>query len=304
MNRNDKKFERHPVAICHLVRGPGVSPGELRTEPFSDRLSINTLGYLSLTEFSGHPRKNTNNELQIVAAIGRVPIAALLQSELKAVARQNQDNTPSSKSTISPSCFVGWQKSEVAFRSVAIAAEQTLGIAYNGITIDPMRLLGWGFFKSVEALDAGTNPARILRNITRSFERMRCTDFRLEMAKSLFASIAASGAKHPGIDMPMRMTVAADGASLLFTLDIPCDQQGAQESHEPRNLAIHQIALDLAAWLDHATSKSHSRLTGWVKQKSGGVVETGVLFDGTDTPAVLIVEPRLEQMPQVSYNVA
>lgn len=304
VDSNGKKSDRHPVAICHLVRGPGISAGELRAEPFHDRLAINTLVHPSLKDFSGYLRKAHENQLQVVAAVGRVPLAALLQAEINAVAQQASSKGRPADRTINPSCLINCNHSQTALRNVATAAEQTLGIAFNGMTVEPERLLGWGFAKSVEPLDPGANPTRILHQITQSFERIRCADQRLEMSKSMFAALAATITKEQGASMPRRLTIAGDGTSLLFSLEIPCDDKGGLEDHGSATSLLHKVALAQASWLDNASPNGRNRLTAWVRQRSAGAIETGVIFDGIDAPAILIVEPRLEQTSQVSYNVA
>ncbi|MEY4631283.1 MAG: hypothetical protein RIQ81_1403 [Pseudomonadota bacterium] len=290
VNDNMKKTAQLRQPVCHLVRAQGFT--DKAVDPFNERLRAETLSHDSLAEFSSHLQKHTDGNLQIIAGLGKINLQSLLSAEINALVKASASRAKQSGETLPASVLLNWGQMSGSMRSMAVAAETIMNAGFNGSFFEPTRLMGWGFAKSSEAIDPGSDRAKALRCITQAFQRRYCRDQRIELAKSLFASVVA----HAAGCLPQRLDIAFDGAALLCGFQMSCD--GATGN------SLQDLALRLAAWLDLAGDQSQHTLTGWVRQKAPLILETGVIFDATEAQTALIVEPRLEQTTQVSYNVA
>ncbi|NBQ52100.1 MAG: hypothetical protein EBU49_00755 [Proteobacteria bacterium] len=285
MEGSQKKAARHRLASCVIV---ARDANDLRTDLFAERLGISVTRYEGTGPIAASPVIISEPGIQLVAATGNPLI-----SDLLAWTPANPDKTKlTDQGAGSSICILKWNTPARLARTTAIDVDNFLTLGFNGSRFRPEGLLGWGFRKITDAMDAGGDPVRMLTHLSRTLQRLNPTESRLELAKAAIANMT-QGAN------ATKITAATDGDAIMVELEFD------------NIAAAMDTGIRIAGWLDRTSRTNTEPCIGWAQKRRAGGLKAGILIGAGHVPVGLVIdetdpaiEPRVEPLTQTSYNVA
>jgi len=280
-----KKTARHRLASCVIV---ARDANDLRADLFTDRLGVPVVLLEAAGQLAADPMLSSGHGIQLVAANGDPSI-----SDLLAWMPANPDKPKlTNNSPVNTLCILKWNTPARLGRTTAIDVDNFLTLAFNGSRFRPEGLLGWGFRKITDAMDAGGDPVQMLTHLSRTLQRLNLSESRLELAKAAIANMT-QGAN------ATKIVAATDGDAVMVELEF-------------ENIAAAlDTGIKIAGWLDRRSRVNTEPCIGWAQKRRTGVLKAGILIGASHIPTGLIVdetvpsiEPGVEPLTQTSYNVA
>lgn len=286
MEGSEKKAGRHQLVSCVIV---ARDANDLRVDLFTERLGVPAIRHETAGRLAANqPVVPSEPGIQLIAANGDPSISDLI-ALMPANREKNKLTDHASGNAL---CILKWNTPARLGRTSAIDVDNFLTIGFTGSRFRPEGLLGWGFRKITDAMDAGGDPVRMLTHLSRTLKRLNPSESRLELAKAAIANMAQG-------THATKVVVATDGDAIMTELEF--------ETVAP----AFEMGAKLAGWLDRMSGANHEPCVGWVQKSRTGGLKAGIIIGAGHIPIGLVidetqpnVEPRVEPRAQNSYNVA
>ncbi len=290
MDGSQKNAGRHQLVRCVIV---AREAHDLRADLFTERLGVPVIRQEDARPDAANPLINSGPGIQLVAAIGDPSITDLLAW----LPGKNSEAPEGSKNS---TCILKWNTPARPGRMTALDVDNFLILGFNGARFRPEGLLGWGFRKITDALDAGGDPVRMLTHLSRTLRCLNPSESRLECSKAAIAHLP-QGAN------ATKIVAATDGDALLVELEIVTDTPA------------FEAGAKLAGWLDRTSGTINEPCVAWVQKRRTGGLKAGIIIGAGPIPVGLVIdetdpdvkaigepldEPKVEPPTQKGYNVA